>query len=89
MLSDGHLGAPSVEPQSQGLWDPVRRAFHGPRLHQAILARGWTMDEFARATKLHAGSVYNAVRGHRVRDVTAIRIFEALEKRSPMTVAVG
>jgi hypothetical protein len=31
--------------------------------------------------------VYAAIHGRRVRDTTAIRIFETLERRSPMTVA--
>jgi hypothetical protein len=82
--------APGVplEISDDGLWDPITGAFVGVRLHRAIVARGWTLPEFALVTRLHLGSVYNAVKGKAVRDATAIRIFEALEKRRPMMVAV-
>ena len=70
-----------------GLWDENIHSFRGGALRRAILARGWTIPDFARATRLHTASVYNAVKGRPVRDSTAIRIFEALEKREPMSVA--
>jgi hypothetical protein len=37
---------------------------------------------------MNSASLYNALAGRRVRDGTAIRIFDTLEKRSPMTVAL-
>jgi predicted transcriptional regulator len=70
-----------------GLWDPCKGAFDGPALRRAIVSRGWTPHEFARATRLNVGSIYNAMRGKRVRDATVIRVFEVLEKRDPMRVA--
>jgi len=46
-------------------------------------------SDFARAAHVHPASVYNALNGSRVRDSTAIRIFETLEKRQPMSVAIA
>ena len=69
------------------LWNPEVRRFDGPRLRLAIIARGWTVREFARAAKVDVASVNNAIRGNRLRDSTVIRMFEALQKREPMSVA--
>lgn len=71
------------------LWRPETRAFDGPRLRRAIVARGWTVPEFAKASRVHVASLYNALKGRRVRDATTIRIFETLEKREPMSVALA
>jgi predicted transcriptional regulator len=71
------------------LWNAECQAFDGVRLRRAIVARGWTAPEFARAAKLNVQSIYNALSGKAVRDGTAIRIFEALEKRQPMASALG
>ena len=73
---------------SYGLWDAGRGAFHGPSLRRAMVGRGWTVDDFAHTTRLNSGSIRNALHGRRVHDATAIRIFQALEKRKPMQVAV-
>lgn len=73
----------------RGLWDAAQGAFYGSTLHDSIVARGWTVREFAHASRLDPASVYGAIRGRRVRDTTAIRIFETLEKRRPMTVVRG
>ena len=73
---------------NEGLWSAETRAFNGPPLRRAIVARGWTTAEFARMARVNVASVYNALSGRRVRDGTAIRIFETLEKRNPMMVAV-
>jgi predicted transcriptional regulator len=70
----------------RGLWDATAGAFVGANLRRSIVARGWTVPDFARASRLDPGSVYGAIQGRRVRDATAIRIFETLERRSPMTV---
>ncbi len=70
------------------LWSPETRAFDGSRLRRAIISRGWTVAEFASASRIHAASVYNALSGRPVRDGTAIRIFETLERRKPMNVAL-
>jgi hypothetical protein len=74
---------------STGLWRPETHNFDGPRLLRAIVARGWTIADFADAAHLHAATVYNAVQGRRVRDATAIAIFETLEKRQPMQIAAA
>ncbi len=71
-----------------GLWSPETRSFDGARLRRAIVARGWTVPEFARAAKLNAQSIYNALSGKTVRDGTAIRVFETPEKREPMASAL-
>ena len=78
-----------VDSEGDVLWDPARGSFAGSRLRRAIVARGWTPEEFAQYTGLHATSIYNALHGRRVRDTTAIKIFAALEKRQPMTIAVA
>jgi predicted transcriptional regulator len=72
----------------QMLWNAETRAFDGPRLRRAIVARGWTVAEFAGAARVRTASLYNALSGRPVRDGTAIRIFEALEKRNPMGIAL-
>lgn len=71
---------------ARGLWDAASGAFVGASLRRSIVARGWTIPAFARASRLDPGSVYAAIHGRRVRDTTAIRIFETLERRQPMTV---
>jgi predicted transcriptional regulator len=68
------------------IWNPARKAFEGPMLHRALIARGYTVDEFARESGVKSWSLYNALKGRHVRDATAIKIFKALEKRNPMTV---
>jgi predicted transcriptional regulator len=78
----------SQDHANEWLWSAEARAFDGPRLRRAIIARGWTTSEFAKAARVNVASVYNALSGRRVRDGTAIRIFETLEKREPMMVAV-
>ena len=79
----------SEPPGGAGLWDANVHGFRGAVLQRAILARGWTVSDFARAARVHPASVYNALNGSRVRDSTAIRIFETLEKRQPMSVAIA
>jgi hypothetical protein len=84
---------PQQQQQQQGrkpaqhLWNPDVRRFDGPRLRLAIISRGWTVSEFARAAKVDVASVNNAIRGNRLRDSTVIHMFEALQKREPMSVA--
>jgi len=71
-----------------GLWDAATGTFHGALLRRAIVARGWTVRDFAGQARLNICSVYNAMHGKPVRDGTTIRIFEALEKRAPMMVVL-
>jgi len=74
------------EGSTRRLWDATSGTFVGANLRRSILARGWTIPDFARSSRIDPGSVYAAIHGRRVRDATAIRIFETLERRSPMTV---
>lgn len=71
-----------------GLWDAEDGSFYGSHLRRSIVARGWTVPEFARASRLDPGSVYAAIQGRRVRDATAIRIFSTLERRPPMAIVL-
>jgi hypothetical protein len=79
---------PPTPVASPGLWDAATGAFHGALLHRAMVARGWTVRDFAVQARLNICSVYNAMHGKPVRDGTAIRIFETLEKRAPMMVVI-
>ena len=83
-----HNSRPTTPVASPGLWDAATGAFHGALLHRAMVARGWTVRDFAGQARLNICSVYNAIHGRPVRDGTAIRIFETLEKRAPMTVVL-
>jgi hypothetical protein len=65
------------------LWSPHSGAFNGPRLRRALVARGWTAQEFAASAGITSASIYSALRSHRVRDRTAIKIFRALARREP------
>lgn len=68
------------------LWSAGSGSFDGPRLRGAIVLRGWTVREFAVAADLTSASVYNALRGQRVRDRTALKIFRTLARREAMPV---
>ena len=81
--NDEHHPGASGRPK---LWNPEIRRFDGPRLRLAIVSRGWTVREFARAARIDVGSVNNAIRGKKLRDATVIRMFETLQKREPMSV---
>lgn len=72
--------------RDQALWSPLTGAFNGPRLRKAIVSRGWTAQEFGTVAGLTAASIYSAMRGHRVRDRTALKIFRALGNREPMAL---
>lgn len=68
------------------LWSAASGSFDGPLLRRAIVARGWTAQEFAEASGLTPASIYSALRGRRVRDRTALKIFRALARREPSAV---
>ncbi|MGO8687027.1 MAG: helix-turn-helix domain-containing protein [Candidatus Dormibacteria bacterium] len=69
------------------IWSPTTEAFDGGLLRIAILERGWTLAEFAEATRLTETTVYAAVRGRAVQDRTAIRILQTLAQREPVRIA--
>ncbi len=68
------------------LWNRTTRSFDGPMLHRALIARGYTVDAFAEDSGVKPWTLYNALKGRRIRDETAIKIFRTLEKRNPMPV---
>jgi hypothetical protein len=59
--------------------------FDGAQLRLSIVMRGWTVAEFAVACKVSLACLYNALGGFGVTDRTAIRIFQALAQRQPLT----
>jgi len=85
-----HEPAPEagLSPHGAGmLWNPATGTFDGPWLRRAIVSRGWTAQEFAAASGVTSASVYSALRGHRVRDRTALKIFRALARRETMALS--
>lgn len=68
------------------LWDPTTRRFDGCALRAALVARGWTVREFAAVAQLSRACVYRALIGEPVSDRAAIRVFETLMKRAPIAV---
>jgi hypothetical protein len=68
------------------LYDPEVRAFDGPRLRLALIARELTPGALATKADLEISSVYNALNSRPVRMTTALKIFRALDSRPPMDV---
>jgi predicted transcriptional regulator len=66
------------------LWHAEDGHFDPGRLHRAIVARGWTIPEFAQTARMHLGTLYRALTGKPTNDATAIRIFQTLDRRKPM-----
>lgn len=64
----------------KGLWNTVSGRFDGVRLHLEIVRRGCTVPQFARRVECSRTSLYKAIRGHGVRDSTAIAILRGLEE---------
>jgi transcriptional regulator of acetoin/glycerol metabolism len=81
--------AVSEAPESTGetqplqLWDPCTGRFDAPSLRAAIVMRGWTPDEFARAAGVGRTTIYKVLGGEGVRGRTAIAIFNGLALRRP------
>lgn len=71
--------------EARALWDPDARAFDGGALRFAMVMRRWTATDLASAADMNVKSVYDALRGRRVNDRTALRIFKALAIREPIT----
>jgi predicted transcriptional regulator len=87
MLRPQHVSEPLSGKDSRPLWNAATRAFDGARLRGAMVSRGWTASEFATATALTPASIYSALRGHPVRDRTALKILQALSRREAIRVA--
>ena len=68
------------------LWDPASGRFDGCALRAAVVARGWTVREFARTACLSRACMYRAIGGRPMSDRAAIRVFETLIKRAPILV---
>ena len=81
----GYLTANTPGPRSAptSRWDPATGRFDPARLRLAIVARGWTADDFDKEADCGRTSVYKALQGKGVRDGTAIAILRALMKREP------
>jgi len=66
------------------IWYPEDGHFDPGLLRRAIVARGWTVPEFAQAGRIHLGTMYRVLAGRPANDGTAIRIFQTLDRRKPM-----
>ncbi len=68
------------------LWNPKTGIFDPAQLRLAIVMRGWTVGEFAKAAAVSRGCLYSALLGSGVTDRTAIRIFQTLATRDPFSL---
>ncbi len=68
------------------LYDADGGRFATDALWLALIARDFTPQQFAEKAGLEVSSVYNALKGRRVRRTTALKIFKALESRRPMNI---
>jgi predicted transcriptional regulator len=64
-------------------WNPQTGIFDAAQLRLAIVMRGWTVGEFAKAAKISHGCIYGALLGCGVTDRTALRVFQTLATREP------
>ncbi len=69
-------------------WNPRTGIFDPAQLRMAIVMRGWTAAEFAKAAKVSHGCLYSALLGSGVTDRTAIRIFQTLASRDPFSLTL-
>lgn len=85
MAAKAVLEAPdgNAEAQVLALWDPRTGRFDAPLLRTAMVLRGWTPDEFARAAGIGRTTIYKVLAGDGVRDRTAIAIFQGLALKRP------
>lgn len=74
----------AVNGQERPFWSPQSGIFDTGKLRMAIILRGWTVVEFAKAAGVSPACLYNALNGCGVIDRTAIRIFRGLEQREPI-----
>jgi hypothetical protein len=70
------------------LWNPKTGIFDPAQLRLAIVMRGWTVVEFAKAAAVSRGCLYSALLGSGVTDRTAIRIFQTLATRDPYSLSL-
>jgi hypothetical protein len=68
------------------LWDPASGRFDPVELRAAIVARGWTVSEFAATAQVSRACMYNALRGQAVSDRTVVRVSRLLDTRTSLGV---
>lgn len=68
------------------LYDGEAHAFHAGRLREALIARGLTVEEFAQTAAIERSTVFRAFAGQRIKDRTAIRVYQALAKLPKLVV---
>ena len=76
-------GVPSAAGVPARLWNAGSGQFNGVALRAAIVARGWTVREFAVGAQVSKGCIYKALAGRAVSDRTVLRITSLLETRAP------
>lgn len=77
---------PPVMGTAPALWSAASGRFQVVRLRAAIVARGWTVPEFAAVAGISRACIYNALRHQSVSDRTAVRVNQALASREPLHV---
>lgn len=83
--ADAPTQAP-VPGTTPALWSAASGRFQVVRLRAAIVARGWTVPEFAAIAGISRACMYNALRHQSVSDRTAVRVIRALASRDPFHV---
>lgn len=86
-VTGGERGAPAWA--SRPLWDPASGRFDPIRLRAAILARGWTVAEFACIYGGGRSTFYRVMQGIAPGDRTWIRVNETLATREPTVLIDG
>lgn len=79
--------APGAEeprvPGRRRLWDAASGRFDPVRLRSSVVARGWSVPEFAAASEVSRSCLYKALGGYAVGDRTVVRILRTLDSRAP------
>jgi hypothetical protein len=70
------------------IWDGARGCFNPASLREAMLVRGFMVDDLATAADVARGTLYNALNGRPTRLQTARRILEVLASVEP-TLRLG
>jgi lambda repressor-like predicted transcriptional regulator len=85
--SDEMVGSGIQLPRpSASLWSGASGRFHPVQLRTAIVARGWTVSEFAAAAGVSRACLYNVLRHQAASDRTVIRITQTLAAREPLSL---
>jgi len=73
----------AVAERAPRLWGAASGRFQPVRLRAAIVARGWTVREFAALAGVSPACLYNALQRRAVSDRTVVRIVTTLDTRAP------